>query len=119
MSSTSSIQFSSNSVSAIKSIVFLKIKCPQIGKPKTTVARNQNSITDINGEKIPWWGAVLLLQIAVNVVSLKKTVSLLTMKYKTTAERKDFVSLQKMACVLSQTICKDEKKKTSVWLESF
>ncbi len=52
--------------------------------------------------------AVLLLQIAANVVSIKMTVSLLTMKYKTTAERKDFVGLQKMACVLSQTICKDD-----------
>ncbi len=55
-------------------------------------------------------GAVLLLQIAVNVVSIKITVSLLTMKYKNTAERKDFGGLQKMACELSQTICKDDKK---------
>lgn len=55
-------------------------------------------------------GAVLLLLIVVNVVSLKMTMWSLKMKYKTTAEQKDFGGLQKMAFVLSQTICKDEKK---------
>ncbi len=44
-------QFSSNSICAIKSTISLEIKCPQLSRPEATVARNQNSISDINGEK--------------------------------------------------------------------
>jgi len=51
MSSSSTVQFSSNSVSAVKSIILLDVKCPQLSKPEATVARNPNSIRRQNGEK--------------------------------------------------------------------
>ncbi len=47
------IQFSLNSICAIKSTISLKIKCPQLSKPEATAARNQNSICD-RTEKKPW-----------------------------------------------------------------
>ncbi len=51
MSSSSSAQFSLNSICAIKSTISLEIKCPQLSKPEA--ARNQNSIGD-RMEKKPW-----------------------------------------------------------------
>ncbi|KAL0192525.1 hypothetical protein M9458_010821, partial [Cirrhinus mrigala] len=33
------------------STISLKMKCPHLSKPEATVARNQNSIGDRNGEK--------------------------------------------------------------------
>ncbi len=38
--------FNSNSICAIKSMISLEIKCPQLSKPETIAARNQNSIGD-------------------------------------------------------------------------
>ncbi len=46
-------QFSLNSICAIKSVISLEIKCPQLSKPEATTARNQNSIVD-RMEKKPW-----------------------------------------------------------------
>jgi len=51
MSSSSSVQFSYNSVSAGRSIILLNIKCHQLSKPEVTVARNPNSIRGQNGEQ--------------------------------------------------------------------
>ncbi len=52
MSSITSVQFSSNRVCAVKSIILPNIKCPQLMKPKgETVARNPNSLSDRNGVK--------------------------------------------------------------------
>jgi len=48
MSSSSSVQFSYNGVSTVRSILLLTIKCPQLSKPEATVVRNPNShqVTD-------------------------------------------------------------------------
>jgi len=47
MLSPNSIQFFSNSVSAVKSnIILLNIKCPQLSKPETTAARTQTPSGD-------------------------------------------------------------------------
>ncbi len=46
-------QFSLNNICAIKSVISLEMKCPQLSKPEATVARNQNSIGD-RTEKKPW-----------------------------------------------------------------
>ncbi len=46
MSSFSSAQFSLNSIGAIKSVILLEMKCPQLSKPEATTARNQISIGD-------------------------------------------------------------------------
>ncbi len=46
-------QFSLNSICAIKSVITLEMKCPQLSKPEATTARNQNSISDRTEEK-PW-----------------------------------------------------------------
>ncbi len=47
-------QFSLNSICAIKSMILLEMKWPQLSKPEAIAARNQNSIGDTrrNGEKI-------------------------------------------------------------------
>ncbi len=39
-------QFSLNGICAIKSVISLEMKCPQLSKPEVTTARNQNSIGD-------------------------------------------------------------------------
>ncbi len=46
-------QFSLNSICAIKSVISLEIKCPQLSKPEATTARNQNSMGD-RWRKKPW-----------------------------------------------------------------
>ncbi len=51
MSSSSSVQFSLNSICAIKSVISLEIKCPQLSKPEATTARTQNSIGDRTEKK--------------------------------------------------------------------
>ncbi len=48
-----SSQFSLNNICAIKSMIVLEMKCPQLSKPEATAARNQNSIGD-RMEKKPW-----------------------------------------------------------------
>ncbi len=40
------VQFSLNIICAIKSMISLEVKCPQLSKPEATEARNQNSICD-------------------------------------------------------------------------
>ncbi len=40
------MQFSLNSICAIKSMIVLEMKCPQLSKPEATAARNQNAIGD-------------------------------------------------------------------------
>ncbi len=35
-----------NSICAIKSMIVLEMKCPQLSKPEATAARNENSIGD-------------------------------------------------------------------------
>ncbi len=47
------VQFSLNNICAIKSMILLEMKCPQLSKPEATAARNQNSIGD-RMEKKPW-----------------------------------------------------------------
>ncbi len=42
-----------NNICAIKSMIVLEMKCPQLSKPEATAARNQNSIGD-RMEKKPW-----------------------------------------------------------------
>ncbi len=42
-----------NNICAIKSMIVLEMKCPQLSKPEATVARNENSIGD-RMEKKPW-----------------------------------------------------------------
>ncbi len=39
-------QFSLNNICAIKSMIVLEMKCPQLSKPEATAARNENSIGD-------------------------------------------------------------------------
>ncbi len=46
-------QFSLNNICAIKSMISLAMKCPQLSKPEETAARVQNSIGD-RTEKKPW-----------------------------------------------------------------
>ncbi len=46
-------QFSLNSICAIKSMISLEMKCPQLSKPEATAARNKNSICE-RMEKKPW-----------------------------------------------------------------
>ncbi len=41
-------QFSLNSICAIKSMISLEMKCPQLSRPEATTARNQNSIQDVH-----------------------------------------------------------------------
>ncbi len=55
-------QLSLNSICAIKSVISLEMKCPQLSKPEATTARNQNSIGDRTekktlGETRLSWGA--------------------------------------------------------------
>ncbi len=40
-------------ICAIKSMIVLEMKCPQLSKPEATAARNENSIGD-RMEKKPW-----------------------------------------------------------------
>jgi len=40
MSPSSSVQFSSNSVSVVKSVTLLNFKCAQLSKPEVTVSTN-------------------------------------------------------------------------------
>ncbi len=40
------VQFSLNNICAIKSMIVLEMKCPQLSKPEATAARNENSIGD-------------------------------------------------------------------------
>ncbi len=40
-------------ICAIKSVIVLEMKCPQLSKPEATAARNENSIGD-RMEKKPW-----------------------------------------------------------------
>ncbi len=40
-------------ICAIKSVILLEMKCPQLSKPEATAARNENSIGD-RMEKKPW-----------------------------------------------------------------
>ncbi len=40
-----------NSICAIKSVISLEMKCPQLSKPEATTARNQNSIGDRTEKK--------------------------------------------------------------------
>ncbi len=48
------VQLSSDyNICAIKSMIVLEMKCPQLSKPEATAARNQNSIGD-RMEKKPW-----------------------------------------------------------------
>ncbi len=42
-----------NNICAIKSMIVLQVKCPQLSKPEATAARNENSIGD-RMEKKPW-----------------------------------------------------------------
>ncbi len=42
-----------NNICAIKSMIVLEMKCPQLSKPEATAARNENSIVD-RMEKKPW-----------------------------------------------------------------
>ncbi len=52
MSSSSSVQFI-NSICAIKSVISLEMKCPQLSKPEATMVRNQTpSVTE--QRKKPW-----------------------------------------------------------------
>jgi len=51
MSLSSSVYFSYNSIITVRSVILLNIKCLQLSKPETTVARNPNSIMWQNGEK--------------------------------------------------------------------
>ncbi len=37
----------------MKSMILLEMKCPQLSKPETTAARNQNSIGDRMEKKSP------------------------------------------------------------------
>ncbi len=46
-------QFSLNNICAMKSMILLEMKCPQLSKPEAIAARNQNSIGD-RMEKKPW-----------------------------------------------------------------
>ncbi len=46
-------QFSLNNICAIKSMISLAMKCPQLSKPEATAARVQNTIGD-RTEKKPW-----------------------------------------------------------------
>ncbi len=46
-------QFSLNNICAIKSMISLAMKCPQLRKPEATTARKQNTIGD-RTEKKPW-----------------------------------------------------------------
>ncbi len=46
-----SIEF--RNICAIKSMIVLERKCPQLSKPEATAARNENSIGD-RMEKKPW-----------------------------------------------------------------
>ncbi len=48
-------QFSLNSICAIKSVISLEIKCPQLSKPEATTPRNQNSIGDRTEKKNTYW----------------------------------------------------------------
>ncbi len=54
-------QFSLNSICAIKSVISLEMKCPQLSKPEATTARNQNSIGDRTEKKIHTKLCVILL----------------------------------------------------------
>ncbi len=47
------LKFSLNNICAIKSMIVLEMKCPQLSKPEATAARNENSIGD-RTEKKPW-----------------------------------------------------------------
>ncbi len=47
------IQLSLNNICAIKSMILLEMKCPQLSMLEATAARNQNSIGDTM-EKKPW-----------------------------------------------------------------
>ncbi len=47
------VQLSLNNICAIKSMIVLEMKCPQLSKPEATAARNENSIGD-RMEKKPW-----------------------------------------------------------------
>ncbi len=51
MASSSSVQFSLNSICAIKSVISLEMKCPQLSMPEATAAKNQNSIGDRTEKK--------------------------------------------------------------------
>ncbi len=42
-----------NNICAIKTMIVLQLKCPQLSKPEATAARNENSIGD-RMEKKPW-----------------------------------------------------------------
>ncbi len=53
MASPSSVQFSLNNICAMKSMILLEMKCPQLIKPEATAAKNQNSIGD-RMEKKHW-----------------------------------------------------------------
>ncbi len=109
-------QFSSLQIVSLQSSRYSVVKNKVSPTRQAKGDSGKDYIADRNGEKKNLRkpdsveGAVLLLQIVLNVVSLKMTVWSLKMKYKTTAERKNFGGLQKTGFVLSQTIFKDEKK---------
>ncbi len=47
-------QFSLNSICAIKSVISLEMKCPQLSKPDGDSGKEQNSIGDRMEKKKPW-----------------------------------------------------------------
>jgi len=48
MSPSSSVQFSSNSVSVVKSVTLLNFKCAQLSKPEVTVSTNGEKKNQMN-----------------------------------------------------------------------